>query len=253
MAKAKIDKKFLATVLGMAGLGALAFGHGAYKRFGQFNKETAPQAQVQQQAPQRPQRPQIKPKAAPVVAAPQKPVAASPQSQAYEFSHPTIEKFLGGIAKAEHRALGDIDHKQYDPRLMIRTGGGDGSSSAYGPYQITRNLARGLVKNEPGLFAQVKDFANNFIAQGSKFLKAGKRDKTYGLRGKGDLHGPEYHDDHMRLGDLAIQALAKEKKVNYKDGLTPRELDTMIKTWRGVSEKEDPEYYKIVRSHYFSE
>jgi hypothetical protein len=253
MAKAKVDKKFLATMLGMAGLGALAFGHGAYKRFGQFNKETAPQAQVQQQRTQQAQRPQIKPKAAPVVAAPQKPVAASPQSQAYEFSHPTIEKFLGGIAKAEHRALGDIDHKQYDPRLMIRTGGGDGSSSAYGPYQITRNLARGLVKNHPTLFAPIKDFANDFVAQGSQFLKAQNKDKVHGLKGKGTLYGPEYHDDHMRLGDLAIQGLAKEKKINYKDGLTPRELDTMVQTWRGVSEREDPEYYKIVRSHYFSE
>ena len=253
MAKAKVDKKFLATVLGMAGLGALAFGHGAYKRFGQFNKETAPQAQIQQQRPQQPQRPQIKPKAAPIVVAPQKPIAAAPQSQAYEFSHPTIEKFLGGIAKAEHRGNKNIEHTTYDPRLMIRTGGGGGSSSAYGPYQITRNLARGLVKNHPTLFAPIKDFANDFIAQGSQFLKAQNKDKVHGLKGKGTLHGPEYHDDHMRLGDLAIQGLAKEKKINYKDGLTPRELDTMIQTWRGASEREDPEYYKIVRSHYFSE
>jgi hypothetical protein len=253
MAKAKVDKKFLATMLGMAGLGALAFGHGAYKRFGQFTRKTAPQAQVQQQRTQQPQRPQIQPNTAPVVAAPQKPVAATPQAQSYEFSHPTIERFLGGIAKAEHRALGDIDHKEYDPRLMIRTGGGGGSSSAYGPYQITRNLARGLVKNHPTLFAPIKDFANDFIAQGFKFLKSGNKDKTYGLKSKGDLHGPEYHGYHMQLGDLAIRALAKEKKINYKDGLTPIELNTMIQTWRGASEREDPEYYRIVRGHYFSE
>jgi len=180
-------------------------------------------------------------------------VASTPETQGYQFSHPTIEKFLGGIAKAEHRGLENIDHKKHDPRLMIRTGAGKGSSSAYGPYQITRNLARGLVTNDPSLFAPIKDFANAFIAQGSRFLKANNNDPIYGLRGKGTLHGPEYLDDHLQLGDLAIQRLTKEKKINYQDGFTPIELNTMIRTWRGVSEREDPEYYKIVRSHYFSE
>ncbi len=64
-----------------------------------------------------------------------------------------------------------------------------------------------VVKNHPTLFAPIKDFANDFIAQGSQFLKAQNKDKVHGLKAKGTLHGPEYHDDHMRLGDLAIQGL----------------------------------------------
>ena len=52
MAKAKVDKKFMAAVLGMATLGAGLFGYGGYKRFGAFN--TPAQASAPQQAPQRP-------------------------------------------------------------------------------------------------------------------------------------------------------------------------------------------------------
>ena len=61
-------------------------------------------------------------------------------------------------------------------------------------------------------------------------------------------HAHEVEEGHFEK----IIQLAKEKKINYKDGMTPNELNTMIRTWRGASEKEDPEYYKIVRSHYFS-
>jgi hypothetical protein len=253
MAKAKVDKKFMATVLGMATLGAGLFGYGGYKRFGAFNKPA--QASAPQQAPQRP----MAAKPAPAKPAPAKPQAA-PQAQpapmqqtaAYEFSHPSIEKFLGGIAKAEHRGNKNIDHTQYDPRLMIRTKAGGGTSSAYGPYQLTRNLVKGLVKNHPEKFAPIKDFANDFIDQGSAFLRAKTNHHQFGLGQEGTLSGEEHHNSHMQLGDLAIQGLAKENKINYKDGMSEKEVNKMIRVWRGVDETKDPEYYKIVRGHYFS-
>ncbi len=248
MAKAKVDKKFMAAVLGMATLGAGLFGYGGYKRFGAFNKPA--QASAPQQAPQRPMA--VKPAPAKPQAAPQAQPVPMQQTAAYQFSHPSIEKFLGGIAKAEHRGNKNIDHTQYDPRLMIRTKAGGGISSAYGPYQLTKGLVKGLVNNHPEKFAPIKNFTDKFIQQGSAFLKAKNNDPQFGLGQEGTLSGQEHHNLHMQLGDLAIQGLAKEKKINYKDGMTPNELNTMIRTWRGASEKEDPEYYKIVRSHYFS-
>lgn len=248
MAKAKVDKKFMAAVLGMATLGAGLFGYGGYKRFGAFN--TPAQASAPQQAPQRPMA--AKPAPAKPQAAPQAQPAPVQQTAAYEFSHPSIEKFLGGIAKAEHRGNKNIDHTQYDPRLMIRTKAGGGTSSAYGPYQLTRNLVKGLVKNHPEKFAPIKDFANEFIDQGSSFLKAKTNHPQFGLGQEGTLSGEEHHNSHMQLGDLAIQGLAKENKINYKDGMSEKEVNKMIRVWRGVDETKDPEYYKIVRGHYFS-
>jgi hypothetical protein len=253
MAKAKVDKKFMAAVLGMATLGAGLFGYGGYKRFGAFNKPA--QASAPQQAPQRPMAAKpapAKPATAKPQAAPQAQPAPVQQTAAYEFSHPSIEKFLGGIAKAEHRGNKNIDHTQYDPRLMIRTKAGGGTSSAYGPYQLTKGLVKGLVNNHPEKFAPIKDFTDKFIQQGSAFLKSKTNHPQFGLGQEGTLSGEEHHNLHMQLGDLAIQGLAKEKKINYKDGMTPNELNIMIRTWRGASEKEDPEYYKIVRGHYFS-
>ena len=253
MAKAKVDKKFMAAVLGMATLGAGLFGYGGYKRFGAFNKPA--QASAPHQAPQRPMAAKpapAKPAPANPQAVPQAQPAPVQQTTAYQFSHPSVEKLLGGIAKAEHRANKNIDHTKYDPRLMIRTGGGGGKSSAYGPYQLTRDLVKGLVRNDPDKFAPIKDFTDKFIQQGSAFLKAKNNDPQFGLGQEGTLSGQEHHNLHMQLGDLAIQGLAKEKKINYKDGLTPNELNTMIRAWRGVSEKADPVYYKIVRDHYFS-
>jgi hypothetical protein len=248
MAKAKVDKKFMAAVLGMATLGAGLFGYGGYKRFGAFNKPA--QASAPQQAPQRPM--VAKPAPAKPQAAPQAQPAPVQQTAAYEFSHPSIEKFLGGIAKAEHRGNKNIDHTQYDPRLMIRTKAGGGTSSAYGPYQLTRNLVKGLVKNHPEKFAPIKDFANEFIDQGSSFLRAKTNHPQFGLGQEGTLNGEEHHNFHMQLGDLAIQGLAKENKINYKDGMSEKEVNKMIRVWRGVDETKDPEYYKIVRGHYFS-
>ena len=238
----------MAAVLGMATLGAGLFGYGGYKRFGAFN--TPAQASAPQQAPQRPMA--AKPAPAKPQAAPQAQPAPVQQTAAYEFSHPSIEKFLGGIAKAEHRGNKNIDHTQYDPRLMIRTKAGGGTSSAYGPYQLTRNLVKGLVKNHPEKFAPIKDFANEFIDQGSSFLKAKTNHPQFGLGQEGTLSGEEHHNSHMQLGDLAIQGLAKENKINYKDGMSEKEVNKMIRVWRGVDETKDPEYYKIVRGHYFS-
>jgi hypothetical protein len=248
MAKAKVDKKFMAAVLGMATLGAGLFGYGGYKRFGAFNKPA--QASAPQQAPQRPMA--AKPAPAKPQAAPQAQPAPVQQTAAYEFSHPSIEKFLGAIAKAEHRGNKNINHTQYDPRLMIRTKAGGGTSSAYGPYQLTRNLVKGLVKNHPEKFAPIKDFANEFIDQGSSFLRAKTNHPQFGLGQEGALSGEEHHNSHMQLGDLAIQGLAKENKINYKDGMSEKEVNRMIRVWRGVDETKDPEYYKIVRGHYFS-
>ena len=195
MAKAKVDKKFMAAVLGMATLGAGLFGYGGYKRFGAFNKPA--QASAPQQAPQRPM--VAKPAPAKPQAAPQAQPAPVQQTAAYEFSHPSIEKFLGGIAKAEHRGNKNIDHTQYDPRLMIRTKAGGGTSSAYGPYQLTRNLVKGLVKNHPEKFAPIKDFANEFIDQGSSFLRAKTNHPQFGLGQEGTLNGEEHHNFHMQF------------------------------------------------------
>jgi hypothetical protein len=181
-------------------------------------------------------------------------VNLTPEEQPpYEFSHPNVERLLGGIAKAEHRGHEGIDHTKHDPRLMIRTRGGGGTSSAYGPYQITRDLVKGLVRNNPDEFAPIKDFTDKFIKQGTTFLKSDNKHPEFGLGGVGTLSGSEHHNSHQQLGDLAIRGLAKEKNIDITGNMTPAKLDVMIRAWRGKPRSVDPKYYQIIHNHFFGE
>ena len=170
----------------------------------------------------------------------------------FQFSHPTIEKFLGAISKAEHRGTKDINHRVHDPRTAIRTKGGGGSSSAWGSYQLTRNTVADHFKRKPHLFKGNEQYVNDFINQGTRFLKAKTNDPQFGLGAPGSLSGSEHHENYMRMADSVAQSMMGDTKINHTDGISDSELQSAIQRWRGVPSDKDETYYKIVNKSFKS-
>ena len=231
----KFAKAALVGTLGGIGLGLLA-------KPSQNTEPPAPQPVVFTQQTQNTQ-----PTIAPQIQTP-----ATPQQtqEKFQFSHPIIGEILGAISRAEHRAVGEFDHTVHNPKVAIRTKAGGGSSSAFGPYQLTRNTVVDHFKRRPELFSGNEEYVKQFIQQGNKFLKAQTNHPTYGLGGSGDLSGPEHHESHMRMADSVLQSMMADAKINYKDNLTTDELNRTIKRWRGVPEQTDPVYYRTVRTNF---
>lgn len=173
----------------------------------------------------------------------------TPQDQ-FKFSHPHIEKFLGSIAKAEHRSIKDVNHKSFDPRTAIRTRGGGGTSSAWGAYQLTRNTVADHFKRRPHIFTGNEHFVKSFISQGTSFLKSSSNHTKYGLGAPGDLASPEHHENYMKMADSVARGILTDKKINYTDGITDEELTKAIRGWRGVPEESDKEYFAVTRKHF---
>lgn len=160
-----------------------------------------------------------------------------------------IRKMYGAIVASEHTASKVKDPFTYDERLYIRTQDKSGKSSAYGPLQIVRNTARGFFRNNPELFKGNEEYAKKFIEQGDKFLKAGKsNDELYGPGCVGDLCGEEHHANYQKLGAAIIRGKAKELKIDLEKPMSEQDTNRFVEYWRGVSEKEDPRYFREFRA-----
>lgn len=119
---------------------------------------------------------------------------------------------MTGLISAETGAITD-QKGPMDESRFIRTGAG-ADSSAYGPLQITKGLAKGSVnngvfENDPELKKWVQE---KFIPQGEKMLKADYNDKTYGKYGKGDLSGPEDRAMYEKMGKILVGETLKNNK-----------------------------------------
>lgn len=166
--------------------------------------------------------------------------------------NPQIKRIYGAIAMAEHEAAKIKDPYKYDERLFIRTSAGKGTSSAYGPVQITRNTARGFFKQNPKLFQGNEDYTEKFIKQGDKFLKSQTNDPTYGTGCVGDLCDEKYHEQYQELASSIIKGKAKEKNIDLSKPISDDDLTTFVGHWRGETETNDPRYYRAFRQAYKS-
>jgi hypothetical protein len=175
------------------------------------------------------------------------PQTTPPTEESFVFHNDHVKKLYGALVSAEHR--GNVtDPYAYDPKLAIRTKAGNGTSSAYGPLQITRNTARGYA--DPN-----NAYHTAFVNQGSEFLKAKNNDVVHGLGGKGTLSDEEYHDDYQQLAQHVMFGKASELGIDITKPLNPKEFDAFVQHWRhGKGSGKSPEkwYTDTTRSFYFN-
>lgn len=253
----EVKSSLLKSFAAGAGLAAGAMGIGLATKYA-FPTKTPNQPVVKAVAPstQIPQVPVVKPPSppvetkAPVSTKPPEtktpPVTNKPEEPVgYEFENPHEKRLYGALISAEHR--GHVkDPYKYDPKHYIRTRSGDGTSSAYGPLQITRNTARG--------FMDPKDpYHGSFVAQGSKMLKSAVDDPTHGLGGSGTLSGPEHHANYQKLAVRVMRGKAKELGVDISKPLSAKDLARFAQHWRhGMKSEKQPEgwYSATVNAFY---
>lgn len=222
------------------GIGGMAIGGAKLAGVGRFASQSTPIV-TQQQPIQTGSNQNIAPAKA------KEEIKQEPNKDTFEFHNENVKKLYGALVSAEHR--GNVeDPYQYDPNLAIRTKAGGGTSSAYGPLQITRNTARGYMdKNDPYHVA--------FVNQGTKFLTANTKDPIHGLGGKGTLSGEEYHDDYQKMAQNIMFGKAKELKIDITKPLDQKQLDTFVQHWRhGKGSGKQPEtwYTDTTRNYYFN-
>jgi hypothetical protein len=128
----------------------------------------------------------------------------------------------------------------------IRTEARGSGSSAYGPVQINKAALTGIGYDDVGFSPEVdKWIQEKYIPQMDLFLKHGGADMTkgmerYGYGGRGDF-APE---------DTLMYNLMAKDLMDFEYKRAGGDLDKFIEAWRGESEKEDPEYYKKVKSKF---
>jgi len=168
------------------------------------------------------------------------------ETVADHFGGEHIRKLYGAVMSAEHRGRGITDPFAFDERLYIRTKDKSGKSSAYGPVQITRNTARGFLKQNPELFKGNEDYVNKFVEQGSKMLKSKVTDPVYGAGCKGDLCSEQYNTNYQAMASGIMRGKMKELKLDDTRDLTPEERERFITSWRGTTRKQDPAYFAAI-------
>lgn len=225
-----IDEGFLNKALaGALTLGAVSAGSVGYRMMNphqQPTQTTAVQPQVEQ--------------------TPKVQTETKPQIQQHQFGSEHAKRLYGALVSAEHK--GNVtDPFAYDPGLAIRTRAGGGSSSAFGPLQITKPTARGFMdRNNPYHVA--------FVEQASKFLNSNPKHSTYGLGGSGDLGGEEHHANYQAFGEHVMRGKAKELGINIDKPLSKQELTRFTQHWRhGISSPNRPEkwYTATVNNYYY--
>lgn len=118
------------------------------------------------------------------------------------------EQFMQAIGMAE---TGKGGKPMDDPSRFIRTKGG-ADSSAYGPYQITQDLAQRALKNtdwidDPEVAKWMKE---RFIPQGKKMLKSSYSDPKYGAGGQGDLNTDYDREMYMKMSKSLMSGTLRD-------------------------------------------
>lgn len=149
-----------------------------------------------------------------------------PQPKA-EVSTPEIslrnEALYSGIVHAETGGMKDP---------WIRTGQPDstvgGTSTAYGPAQITGSLMQDMVSRYPQAFTDEElEYANNFIDQ-ARVMAARPNDPTFGYGKKGVMGStPQFRKTYSSIAKKIIEILDSENGGDY---------NKLIQRWRGVED-----------------
>ncbi|MCS5737627.1 hypothetical protein, partial [Herbiconiux daphne] len=115
-----------------------------------------------------------------------------------------------------------------------------GTSTAYGPAQLTVSTLDDFYKRHPDLFSeQEKDYIHRFSAQGHKMMHADKNDPVFGYGGTGILNSKP---DQRLYGIVVRKMLQQMVKDNGGS------LDKTVKRWRGNDT--DHKYFAKVLAAY---
>jgi len=170
------------------------------------------------------------------------------QSQQQDYVRPLYH----ALVSAEHRGVVK-DPTKFDPKLYIRTRyQPKGSvSTAYGPGQLTVSTVEDTLKRHKDLIdPQHLEYVTAFVEQGRKMKTADPKDPTYGYGCVGDLCDEKYQEPYESLATSVIKAKLKDANIAIDKPLSADDLTKATERWRGQPEKDDPEYFKIVREKY---
>ncbi|ELI5583686.1 hypothetical protein MLN87_07375 [Escherichia coli] len=126
----------------------------------------------------------------------------------------------------------------------IRTGAPDKNaggkpSTAYGPYQLTRDTANDFAKRYPDTFTEEeRDYLHRFDEQGKRMLKAKPSDPVYGYGKEGVLTSPRDKELYVSVYSKILQKMTEEKGGS---------LTKTIQRHRGV---DDPSFTRKVKAEY---
>ena len=166
----------------------------------------------------------------------------------------TIPEFYGAISYAE--TGGEKDpwiRTTARPKYNPKTGKYVGSSTAYGPAQLTVGTARHYMNAYKDTFKPMQKYMDRFIEQGELFKKHGMMkgqpwfDPKYDYGGSGTL-GTGIDRKYYQALVQRVMSL-QEKEQLGRMGKNPAFhmlLRRKIQAWRGVPESEDPAYYARV-------
>lgn len=161
-----------------------------------------------------------------------------------------LKALYSGFVGAEHTSEKIEDPYAFNPKLFVRTRAGGGASSAYGPVQMTASTVKGFIKTQPDLFKTIKPYADQFVEQGTKMLKADDKDPKYGLGCVGDLCDEKHNINYQKMATAVIKGKAKEKGIDISKPLSDKDLNTLVSYWRGATEQQDPRYFKAFRESF---
>jgi hypothetical protein len=185
-------------------------------------------------------------------------------SDSHQWSNPGIKRIYGGIVSAEHEVKLSPSESRFDynEKLSGRTLGGEGTSSAYGPAQLTRNTLADHYKRRPHFFEGHEEHVEKMINQGTKFLKSKTTHSVYGLGKKGELSGQEHHNKYHAVTDAVLRSMAedlktqdlvkkkKDKNVEVFDLNNPEHHSRLLQRWRGVDLSKDKRYHNAAQEYW---
>lgn len=146
-----------------------------------------------------------------------------------------LDTILTAIESAEWRGRDNESHWRRTEHAPKE------GSSAFGPYQITRDLVRGALKNNL-LSEPSAQFAQNIlIPMQNQFLKYGKEPLKPGYTPEFDYGGTGNFD--AKSHGTAYLQLAREL-LAHELGRNSGDVIATLEAWRGRKHTQDPEYFK---------
>jgi hypothetical protein len=167
----------------------------------------------------------------------------------------TVKKLYGSLATAEHSLSSKDDPYSFNPKTYIRTKY-DRNSTAYGPVQITYKTAKGFYDKNKNLFTGNEPYTQQFLQQGSKFLKAKKGDKQYDVGCVGDLCNQKYNTQYQKMASSVIKGKMKEAGLDPTKPIDQAGVEKFMDHWRyGLGSKKstkalDKRYYDAFMGAY---
>lgn len=178
-----------------------------------------------------------------------KPAAAVEDPYAH-FGGAHNVKLYQALVAAEHRGTDIGNALDYNAGQYIRTKDKSGTSTAYGPVQITKSTAAGFLKNQPDLFKGQEDYVNQYVKQGKSMLGNVKIGDACGPGGCGTLSDEKYHIPYQQMAVGVMRGKQRELKIDDTKEMSPKDRERFIQYWRNASREQDPAYYKAIDDAY---